>query len=44
MEIIAELETAPRNIYCGAFGAIAPGGDMRFNVAIRTLTLTRTES
>ncbi len=40
MEIIAELETAPRNIYCGAVGAIAPGGDMRFNVAIRTLTLS----
>ena len=39
MEIIAELETAPRNIYCGAIGSIAPGGDMRFNVAIRTLTL-----
>ncbi len=39
MEIIAELERAPRGIYCGAIGYIAPGGDMRFNVAIRTLTL-----
>ncbi len=39
MEIIAELETAPRENYCGAIGAISPGGDMRFNVAIRTLTL-----
>ena len=39
MEIIAELEAFPRQIYCGAIGVIAPGGDMRFNVAIRTLTL-----
>jgi anthranilate/para-aminobenzoate synthase component I len=39
MEIIAELEAAPRGAYCGAIGVIAPGGDMRFNVAIRTLTL-----
>ncbi|MCI4677517.1 aminodeoxychorismate synthase component I [Rhodoblastus acidophilus] len=39
MEIIAELENVPRGVYCGAFGFIAPGGDMRFNVAIRTLTL-----
>ncbi|MDI9847976.1 aminodeoxychorismate synthase component I [Rhodoblastus sp. 17X3] len=41
MEIIAELETAPRENYCGAIGYVAPGGDMRFNVAIRTLTLGR---
>jgi len=39
MEIIAELERAPRGNYCGAIGTISPGGDMRFNVAIRTLTL-----
>jgi anthranilate/para-aminobenzoate synthase component I len=39
MEIIAELETGPRENYCGAIGYVAPGGDMRFNVAIRTLTL-----
>jgi anthranilate/para-aminobenzoate synthase component I len=39
MEIIAELEAAPRGIYCGAMGYVAPGGDLRFNVAIRTLTL-----
>jgi anthranilate/para-aminobenzoate synthase component I len=39
MEIIAELEMTPRENYCGAIGYIAPGGDMRFNVAIRTLTL-----
>ncbi len=39
MEIIRDLECAPRGVYCGAFGMIAPGGDIRFNVAIRTLTL-----
>jgi para-aminobenzoate synthetase component 1 len=39
MEILRELETAPRNAYCGAVGWIAPGGRMRFNVAIRTITL-----
>ena len=40
MEIIAEQEFCPRGAYCGAIGVIAPGGDMRFNVAIRTLTLS----
>src|SRR5690606_5520692 len=39
MEILRELEDAPRNAYCGALGWIAPGGKMRFNVAIRTITL-----
>jgi len=39
MEIIAELEDFRRQVYCGALGVIAPGGEMRFNVAIRTLTL-----
>ncbi len=39
MEIIAGQEAARRENYCGAIGHIEPGGDMRFNVAIRTLTL-----
>ncbi|MGC4025043.1 MAG: aminodeoxychorismate synthase component I [Mesorhizobium sp.] len=39
MEILRELESAPRNAYCGAIGWIAPNGQMRFNVAIRTITL-----
>jgi aminodeoxychorismate synthase component I len=39
MEIIRELEGAPRGVYCGALGVIAPDGSVRFNVAIRTLTL-----
>ncbi len=36
-QIIAELETEPRGIYTGAIGAIEPGGDFEFNVAIRTV-------
>lgn len=39
MQIIDELETLPRGLYTGAFGWLAPGGDCRFNVAIRTLHL-----
>lgn len=39
MQILHSLETAPRDIYCGSIGWIAPNGQMRFNVAIRTLTL-----
>lgn len=37
MEIIAEIENAPRGVYCGAIGYVAPGGEMLFSVAIRTL-------
>lgn len=39
MEILRELEETPRDAYCGAIGWIAPGGPMRFSVAIRTITL-----
>jgi para-aminobenzoate synthetase component I len=39
MEIIRELEPAPRGVYCGAVGWVAPDGTSSFNVAIRTLTL-----
>ncbi|WP_018410853.1 aminodeoxychorismate synthase component I [Methyloversatilis thermotolerans] len=38
MDIIADLETSPRGVYCGAIGHVAPGGAARFNVAIRTVT------
>ena len=38
-EIIAELEARPRGVYTGAIGTIAPGGDMSFNVAIRTAVI-----
>lgn len=39
MEIIRELEAAPRDVYTGSLGMISPGGDLNFNVAIRTATL-----
>jgi para-aminobenzoate synthetase component 1 len=39
MEILRELETTPRDTYCGAIGWIEPSGRMRFNVAIRTIAL-----
>ncbi|MGB4064449.1 MAG: aminodeoxychorismate synthase component I [Azonexus sp.] len=39
MQIAAELENAERGIYTGALGWLAPGGDFRLNVAIRTLEL-----
>ena len=39
MEIIRELEIAPREIYCGTIGWAAPDGRASFNVAIRTLLL-----
>ena len=39
MEIIDELEDAPRGAYCGGLGYIDPDGDACFNVAIRTLAL-----
>ena len=29
----------PRGAYCGALGWVAPGGDARSNVTIRTLSL-----
>jgi para-aminobenzoate synthetase / 4-amino-4-deoxychorismate lyase len=37
MRFIAELETSPRGVYCGAIGIVEPGGDCTFSVAIRTL-------
>ena len=39
MEIIAELEGAPRGVYSGSIGFAAPDGRAVFNVAIRTVTL-----
>jgi para-aminobenzoate synthetase/4-amino-4-deoxychorismate lyase len=41
MEIIAELEQAPRGIFCGSIGYAAPNGDACFNVAIRSLCVAR---
>ena len=39
MEVLNALEGVPRDVYCGAIGWIAPGGPMRFSVAIRTISL-----
>jgi para-aminobenzoate synthetase/4-amino-4-deoxychorismate lyase len=41
MELIAEIEAAPRHAYTGSIGGLAPDGDAAFNVAIRTLTLRK---
>jgi len=40
MQIAAELELEPRGSYTGALGWLAPNGDCRLNVAIRTLELS----
>ena len=39
MKILHDLEDGPRDAYCGAIGVIAPDGTMRFNVAIRTISI-----
>ena len=36
MRLIAEIERAPRGLYCGTIGFIEPGGNAVFSVAIRT--------
>jgi para-aminobenzoate synthetase/4-amino-4-deoxychorismate lyase len=39
MEIIRDLETGPRGVYCGAVGWFGPGRRGAFNVPIRTVTV-----
>jgi para-aminobenzoate synthetase/4-amino-4-deoxychorismate lyase len=39
MEIIRELETSPRGVYCGAIGFVSPGREAVFSVAIRTVVV-----
>ena len=39
MDIIAELETSPRDVYCGAIGFITPNKEAIFNVPIRTVVI-----
>ncbi|MFJ7638091.1 aminodeoxychorismate synthase component I [Peribacillus sp. NPDC097225] len=41
MEIIAELENSPREIYCGAIGYITPNREAVFNVPIRTVVIDK---
>ena len=44
MEIITDMETSPRGVYCGAIGLLAPPGSGRpkaeFSVAIRTAEIS----
>jgi para-aminobenzoate synthetase / 4-amino-4-deoxychorismate lyase len=39
MNIIAELENEPREVYCGAIGYITPNKEAVFNVPIRTVLI-----
>jgi para-aminobenzoate synthetase / 4-amino-4-deoxychorismate lyase len=39
MEVIHEVEPAPRGAYTGSIGRVDEGGDAAFNVAIRTIHL-----
>ncbi|MBA3531391.1 MAG: aminodeoxychorismate synthase component I [Ardenticatenales bacterium] len=39
MRLIAALEAAPREVYCGAIGLVKPGGEAMFSVTIRTVWL-----
>jgi len=39
MQVIDELESAPRGPYCGAVGFVDDRGTLELNVAIRTITL-----
>lgn len=39
MKLIKQLESSPREIYCGAIGLVTPKGHSVFNVPIRTVLL-----
>ncbi len=39
MEVIDELEAAPRGVYCGAIGYLGANGHCDFNIAIRTVQI-----
>lgn len=41
MQLITELENAPRRIYTGTIGFFSPGRKAQFNVAIRTVLVDR---
>ena len=40
MEIIREVESGPRGVYCGAIGYAGPDGAAAFSVPIRTIELS----
>jgi anthranilate/para-aminobenzoate synthase component I len=44
LEIIEELEPAPRGLYTGSIGYLSWSGDMDWNIAIRTLVSRRGEA
>ena len=44
MEIIRELEEAPRGIYCGAVGWLGFNGESQFSIAIRTVVIEGDEA
>lgn len=39
MKVIADLESTPREVYCGAIGFISPNKEAVFNVPIRTVII-----
>nr|WP_263323131.1 aminodeoxychorismate synthase component I [Neobacillus sp. Marseille-Q6967] len=39
MKVIADLESTPREVYCGAIGFISPNKEAVFNVPIRTVMI-----
>jgi len=41
MELIRELETTPRGVYCGAIGIVSPEREALFSVVIRTVVIAR---
>ncbi len=43
MEIIKELESGERDVYCGAIGFCSPDNKMVFNVPIRTLKKSKSD-
>jgi para-aminobenzoate synthetase component 1 len=43
MQIISELETVRRSVYCGAIGYISDDGQMNTSIAIRTLVADGTQ-
>jgi aminodeoxychorismate synthase component I len=44
LEIIRELESAPRGLFTGAIGYFGYNGESQFNIAIRTVAIHRDES